>query len=125
MRRLLLALVLIPLTAPVYAERNCTDHFAEDAHSTWDDCIGTYTHANGNVYEGDFRESQRNGKGRMTWTAEEKAYEGDWKDGKRHGKGKLIWLIGVSGPDLVRQEGIWVDDEYSESARTKNSLADS
>jgi len=31
MRRLLLALVLIPMAAPVYAERNCEDHFAEDA----------------------------------------------------------------------------------------------
>ena len=31
MRRLLLALILVPMTAPVYADRNCTDHFSEDA----------------------------------------------------------------------------------------------
>ena len=101
-----------PMTAPIYAGRNCTDHFAEDAYSTWTNCTGTRMWASGDVYEGDFKDGKQHGKGKYTLASGD-VYEGDFKDGKQHGKGKY------SSADGTTYEGIWVDGEYSESLTTE------
>ena len=49
---------------------------------------GVKTFANGNCYEGDFRDGLRHGKG--TWsTTDGGRYEGDWVGSKQHGVGTL------------------------------------
>ena len=45
------------------------------------------THFNGEIYEGEWVNDKRNGKGNQTLPNGE-VYEGEFKDDKRHGKGK-------------------------------------
>jgi len=45
----------------------------------------------GQVYEGEWRDGKRNGKGTNTWPDGNK-YEGDWKDDKVEGKGILYFV---------------------------------
>ena len=69
--------------------------FSMAGHS-WGDCIEgdcfngqvkeTYIFF-GKVYEGDFKDGQRTGKGKYTWASGD-VYEGDFKDGQITGQGK-------------------------------------
>ena len=63
---------------------------------------GKCTYASGNMYEGDWKDGKKHGKGKHTW-ANGNVYEGDYKDGKKHGKGKYTWANG----DVY--EGDWKD----------------
>ena len=65
---------------------------------------GKYTWINGDIYDGDWKDDKRNGKGKYTWV-DGNIFEGDWKDDKRNGKGKYTWVNG----DLY--EGDWKDDK--------------
>ena len=56
--------------------------------------------ANGNRYEGDFRDGKRHGRGTYTW-ADGARYEGDYHNGKPHGQGTLTFATGN------RYEGRW------------------
>ena len=47
------------------------------------------TYGNGDVYEGNWKDGKKNGKGKYTYT-DGTVYEGDWKDGSKNGKGKNI-----------------------------------
>ena len=71
---------------------------------------GTYTFADGAIYEGDFKDGNYHGKGTYTY-ASGAIYEGDYKDGKKHGKGVL------RGPDgAIIHSGDWKDGKpYGES----------
>ena len=42
---------------------------------------GTYIFANGDTYEGDFKENKMHGEGKYTWTSG-RFYEGLFEDGK-------------------------------------------
>ena len=59
---------------------------------------GTYTYADGDQYEGDWKDDRRHGKGTVTYAAVEggaaEKYEGDWSDGKMHGYGKYFYADG-------------------------------
>lgn len=55
---------------------------------------GKLTWPNGDVYEGDFVNGERTGKGKYTWSNGD-VYEGDFVNGKRTGKGKYTWPSGV------------------------------
>lgn len=65
---------------------------------------GAYKYADGGVYDGDWKDGMRHGKGtyKYAWGI----YEGDWKDDQRHGKGTIKWGRGGSV-----YEGDWKDDE--------------
>ena len=52
-----------------------------------------YTWANGNTYEGDYKDDRRNGRGVFTFANGDK-YEGDFRDDKRHGVGAYNWANG-------------------------------
>ena len=55
----------------------------------------------GDVYEGDFVNGIQTGKGKYTW-ADGEVYEGDWVNGNQTGKGKKTWANGdVYEEDLV------------------------
>ncbi len=65
---------------------------------------GKLTWANGDVYEGDFKNDKRNGRGKETYDNGD-FYEGEFKNGKVHGRGKETYANG----DVY--EGEWKDDK--------------
>ena len=67
---------------------------------------GKYTYADGTVYEGDFIDGNFNGKGKYTF-ANGDVYEGDFIDDKRTGKGKYTFANGTV------YEGDFVDDSFT------------
>ena len=50
---------------------------------------GKFTYADGHVYEGEWRDNERNGQGKITY-ADGHVYEGDFKDNMRHYTGKKM-----------------------------------
>ena len=52
-----------------------------------------YYHANGDKVCGQLQEGMQDGKGTFTW-ANGAVYEGDWKDNKRNGFGRYKWNNG-------------------------------
>ena len=54
---------------------------------------GTQLCPNGDLYEGQFVDSQREGKGRCVYALGD-VYDGEWKDGERSGEGKMITVDG-------------------------------
>jgi len=54
---------------------------------------GTLIFTNGDTYEGQFRDSERNGQGKMTWY-NRNTYDGEWKNGLMDGRGTYKWLGG-------------------------------
>ena len=52
-----------------------------------DNCFGTFTSANGEIYVGEFKDDKRNGQGTQTYASGNGGYVGEWKDGKRNGQG--------------------------------------
>ncbi|CAF4929612.1 unnamed protein product [Rotaria sp. Silwood1] len=68
---------------------------------------GTYYYANGNQYTGDWVDDKKSGKGVFTW-ANGNQYKGQFKDDNKHGKGKLYHANG----DV--QKGVWFNDFFKE-----------
>jgi hypothetical protein len=54
---------------------------------------GKFTWSDVNVYEGDFVDSKKTGKGKFSW-GDGNMYEGDFVVGKQAGKGKFTWASG-------------------------------
>jgi hypothetical protein len=48
--------------------------------------IGLYIFANGDIYEGEFENGNRQGQGTYTWT-DQSYYKGEWLADKMNGKG--------------------------------------
>ena len=59
----------------------------------FDNCYGTYTWADGEVYAGEWKDDKKHGQGTHTWADGEK-YVGEYKDGKKHGQGTYTWADG-------------------------------
>jgi hypothetical protein len=78
---------------------------------------GKYTWANGDVYNGDWVNNVQQGKGEMTWQRKE-YYIGDWVNGIRQGKGRSRDTKGRI------KEGDWINDKFviSEEQREANSI---
>ena len=56
------------------------------------------------VYEGEFKDYKRSGKGIMIYTNGD-VFEGNWANNKRHGRGKMTYM----GGDIY--EGNWINDK--------------
>ena len=54
---------------------------------------GKMTYSNGDIYEGDFIKGERNGKGKFVFE-DKTEYEGDFEKGEFKGKGKIKWTNG-------------------------------
>jgi hypothetical protein len=63
-----------------------------------------YIYTNGDVYDGNWKNYQRNGYGIYIYKNGDK-YEGGWKDDKKNGNGKIIYVDGNC------YEGEWKDDK--------------
>jgi hypothetical protein len=89
----------------------CTPPFPRQRElppSQWNDCVGTYTFQNGNVYSGEFHHGGRDGFGvleikfigqstdNMIGWNEPAIYVGSFRDGFRNGYGLLIAKSGVA-----------------------------
>jgi hypothetical protein len=76
--------------------------------SQWNECVGTYTYGDGNIYRGEFRHSDRDGFGvlqikfigqssdTMIGWNEPAIYVGSFRDGRLNGHGLLIAKSGVA-----------------------------
>jgi hypothetical protein len=73
-------------------------------HDKYGNIMCNKKYYNGNVYEGGFEGSEREGEGKMVY-ANGDIYEGDWKDSKKDGYGKMIY----GNKDVY--EGDWKDDK--------------
>ena len=73
-------------------------------------CFGTYTSANSDKYEGEFKDNKPNGQGALTFANGDK-YEGEFKDGDYNGQGTLFRADGS-----VVSAGIWADNKFVRSA---------
>ena len=61
--------------------------------STWTNCFGTLTFANGEKYVGEYKDGKNNGQGTYTYPDGRK-YVGEWKDSKKNGQGTFTFLDG-------------------------------
>ena len=75
--------------------------------STWTNCFGNATYANGNKYVGGWKNGEQHGQGTAT-TADGSKYSGGWKGGLPHGQGTYTHADGKV------EKGIWRDGELVE-----------
>jgi hypothetical protein len=77
---------------------------AVDKSKTW--CSQTQTFLNGDRYNGERKDGERNGYGVQTYTNGDR-YEGEWKDGEKNGFGIYTWDYGG------RYEGEFRDNKFN------------
>jgi len=83
--------------------------------------VNKKTYPNGDVYEGNLKDDQPHGKGKMTYIEDGRVYEGDWVDGKRNGKGTPCqWAM--FGQVLQRPEGSYFRCSLPQSVSSRYSL---
>jgi len=68
--------------------------------------FGTYIWANGDKYDGEWKNDKRNGYGTFTWANGYK-YVGEWKNDKRNGYGTFTWANGY------KYVGEWKNDKIN------------
>ena len=68
--------------------------------------IRSETLKNGDIYEGEWLDDYRDGKGKLT--SKDGIYEGEFKKNLRHGKGKYTWISGDRKG--AEYEGEWKND---------------
>jgi hypothetical protein len=75
------------------------------------------TYADGNIYEGEWKDDKRSGRGKLTYASGE-VYEGEFKDGDFNGQGTKTY------PDGRRESGTWRDDKFIGAPTVANAAAD-
>ena len=65
----------------------------DDPNAYWSNCVGTYTFANGDIYDGEHKDNKANGQGTYAY-ASGATYVGEWLDGKRNGQGTYTFADG-------------------------------
>jgi hypothetical protein len=66
---------------------------------------GRMRYANGNIYDGEWKEDVKCGVGSMMWQETLESYEGEWKDDHQHGIGIHIWKTAVAQKERNWYEG--------------------
>jgi hypothetical protein len=86
---------------------------------------GILEYSNGDIYDGEWANDQRHGRGKFVSESTGVTYLGDWREGMRHGQGSLYfpnndyfvgkWTRGVvDGPVNYHfnDSSPWLDPEY-------------
>jgi hypothetical protein len=92
----------------------CVHSSADETGCVQGDCVngtGTYRWANGDHYEGQFKDGERHGRGTLYY-ANGGRYEGQFRDDKRSGLG-----IEYSSDGSVAKEGYWENGEFKRAQR--------
>ena len=84
MKYLLRFLAFVLMVGSSYAQSNLP---ACPSSGYRDNCFGTFTSADGEIYVGEFKDDKRNGQGTQTFASGSGGYAGEWKDGKWNGQG--------------------------------------
>ncbi|OWZ17783.1 LOW QUALITY PROTEIN: hypothetical protein PHMEG_0008235 [Phytophthora megakarya] len=79
---------------------------------------GKCTYANGDEYDGDWRDDQRCGQGVMRYASSQDVYAGQWENDQRHGYGIYEYHVPDAAPHTggaqrrqpMKYEGQWVND---------------
>ena len=66
--------------------------------------LGLYIFANGDIYEGEFENGNRQGQGTYTWT-DQSYYKGEWLADKMNGKG-------IYANSEIELEGYFENDNF-------------
>lgn len=74
--------------------------------TTWTNCQGSLTWADGNKYVGEFRDGKRNGQGTYIFASGNR-YVGKFRNNMRHGEGTYMLANGTP----IR-EGVWKSDRF-------------
>ena len=98
MKKALATSLLLFFAGGIWALEPCP----ENTSIQWDNCVGTYTWANGNKYVGGWQDDKRHGQGTYTW-ANGRKFVGSYKDGKSHGQGTF------TNADGLKFVGVWQD----------------
>ena len=85
--------------------------------STWTNCFGTKTSADGAKYVGEYKDGKLHGQGTAT-TPDGSKYIGEFKDGKKHGQGTETW------PDGRKYVGEWKDGKFADEPLGKSYWTD-
>lgn len=75
---------------------------------------GRYVYSSGDIYEGDFVNSNRNGYGIYFWP-DQSHHQGEWEGHERHGKGQYVELS-----EVVR-DGYWENGSYNYDGNITNT----
>ena len=81
------------IALPAYAQSSLRPCPGEFKTTTWTNCFGTYTFADGYKYVGEWRGGKRNGQGTFT-VADGSKYVGEYRDDKRNGQGTFTLADG-------------------------------
>lgn len=73
-------------------------------------CIGVYTYANGDTYDGGFVNGVRSGRGTLTTASHEK-YIGQWKNDQMNGSGIYCYVNGD------KYNGNWTDSKRDKKGK--------
>lgn len=66
--------------------------------------------ANGDTYQGEFKEGKSHGRGQYTWSIDNSSYMGEFREGLKHGKGR--WKSGLGAVGSINQyEGDYESDK--------------
>lgn len=89
----------IPLSSRAHKENIFEGEFSEDMMTK-----GKFSEYLGNIYEGEFVDNKYHGTGQMIYKKSGKIYEGEWKEGLKDGKGIMY------NNDGTYIEAIWSKD---------------
>ena len=137
--------LLVCLSLPAFGQSNLPPCDSNVAATSWTNCQGTGTFANGDKYVGEFRDGKRNGQGTFYFLAENQfkgdKYVGEWRDGKSHGQGTETWANGDKYVGEFRDnkrhgqgiytfadgspplEGVWEGDKFVRAERIPDHIA--
>lgn len=80
---------------------------------------GELTYANGDKYQGDFKNGQKHGYGCYTWENQE-SYTGEWENDLKDGEGTLIYFDEEEYWQI--KSGIWQNDKFIKETEFENRL---